>query len=263
MKNLDHRRRQTMISGRKKNIPHSLPPLQNHVSSLSVNPNDRQRLIPGSPAPHAMRQSAQQLQTDHATLWRKGVPQSPKISVSSAETDEEDDEEYSSQLDKLVEVKGVGVAVSHPALELEQNGRKPPNTPMPHLSANKHNGQMRPHRSLPSSSGSMSSASSNEGNNGGIGVGTRRPPTSLSVLSSQSLAEVTKTIRERHSSLDGGLSPPPRVVSLEDSRGFKVMTELVNHDNRSIGSPPEDEKRPTNLSSRYKPLKPISTKNVK
>ena len=53
---------------------------------------------------------------------------------------EEDDEEYSSQLDKLVEVKGVGVAVSHPALELDQNGRKPPNTPMPHLSANKHNG---------------------------------------------------------------------------------------------------------------------------
>jgi hypothetical protein len=124
-------------------------------------------------------------------------------------------------------------------------------------------GQMRPHRSLPSSSGSMSSASSNEGNNGGIAVGTRRPPTSLSVLSSQSLAEVTKTIRERHSSLDGGLSPPPRVVSLEDSRGFKVMTELVIHDNRSIGSPPEEEKRPTNLSSRYKPLKPISTKNVK
>ena len=116
------------------------------LQSLSVNPNDRQRLISGSPAPHAMRQSAQQLQTgapsDHAkALWRKGIPQSPKISVSSAETDEEDEEEYSSQLDKLVEVKGVGVAVSHPALELDQNaGRKPPNTPMPHLSANKHNG---------------------------------------------------------------------------------------------------------------------------
>jgi hypothetical protein len=118
-----------------------------HISlqSLSVTPSDRQRLIPGSPAPHAMRQSAQQVQTgapsDHATLWRKGIPQSPKISVSSAETDEEDDEEYSSsQLDKLVEVKGVDVAVSHSALELDQNGRKPPNTPMPHLSANKHNG---------------------------------------------------------------------------------------------------------------------------
>lgn len=36
MKNLDHRRRQTMISGRKKNIPHSLPPLQNHVVSLNL-----------------------------------------------------------------------------------------------------------------------------------------------------------------------------------------------------------------------------------
>ena len=115
------------------------------LQSLSVNPNDRQRLIPGSPAPHAMRQSAQQLQTggpsNHTSLWQKGIPQLPKISVSSAETDEEDEsEEYSSQLDKLVEVKGVGVAVSHPALELDQNGRKPPNTPMPHLSANKHNG---------------------------------------------------------------------------------------------------------------------------
>ena len=41
-----------------------------------------------------------------------------------------------------------------------------------------------------------------------------------------------QTIREKHSSLDGGLSPPPRVVSLEDSRGFKVMTELVDHENR-------------------------------
>ena len=40
-----------------------------------------------------------------------------------AETDEEDDED-SSQLDKLVEVKGVGVAVSHPTLELDQNNRR-------------------------------------------------------------------------------------------------------------------------------------------
>ena len=114
-------------------------------------------------------------------------------------------------------------------------------------------GQMRSHRSLPSSSGSMSSTSSNESPGGasmGMGVGTRRPPTSLSVLSSQSLAEVTKTIRERHSSLDGGLSPPPRVVSLEDSRGFKVMTELVDHQHDNINknscSPPQ-EKRPQNL----------------
>ena len=105
------------------------------------------------------------------------------------------------------------------------------------------------HRSLPSSSGSISSMSSAEGSS--QVVGTRgRPPTSLSVLSANSLAEVTKTIRERHSSIDGGLSPPPRVVSLEDARGFKVMTELVNHD-------PKDDLTPKNLSSKYTPLKPI------
>ena len=60
------------------------------LQSLSVNPNDQERLIPGSPAPHAMSQSAQQLQTgapsNDATLRQKGIPQLPKISVSSAET---------------------------------------------------------------------------------------------------------------------------------------------------------------------------------
>lgn len=84
-------------------------------------------------------------------------------------------------------------------------------------------------------------------------MGTRRPPTSLSVLSASSLAEVTKTIREQHSSIDGGLSPPPRVVSLEDARGFKVMTELVNHD---LNQEPQKK----NLGSKYKPLKPIASK---
>ena len=67
-----------------------------------------------------------------------------------------------------------------------------------------------------------------------------------------SLAEVTKTIRERHSSIDGGLSPPPRVVSLEDARGFKVMTELVNHDSNG-----DLNNKPKNLASKYTPLKPI------
>ena len=33
MKNQDQKRRHTMISSRKKNIPHSLPPLQNHLVS--------------------------------------------------------------------------------------------------------------------------------------------------------------------------------------------------------------------------------------
>ena len=112
-----------------------------------------------------------------------------------------------------------------------------------------------PHRSLASSSGSISSLSSAEDRSSSqVVVGTRRPPTSLSVLSANSLVEVTKTIRERHSSIDGGLSPPPRVVSLEDARGFKVMTELVNHEH------PTEDLTPKNLSSKYTPLKPIDRK---
>ena len=123
-------------------------------------------------------------------------------------------------------------------------------------------GRPTPHRSLPSSGGSMSSVSSNEGN-----VGTRRPPTSLSVLSASSLAEVSKNIRNRvhSSSTDGGLSPPPRVVSIEDSSGLKIMTELVgpthptSSNNDAINS---DEKPPSQqqLTSKYVPLRPIKNK---
>ena len=68
--------------------------------------------------------------SDYAPLWRKGIPQSPKISVSKAA----EDDQYEASRDKLVEVKGVGVAVSHPMLELENNHNNPPGTPMPHLS---------------------------------------------------------------------------------------------------------------------------------
>ena len=114
-------------------------------------------------------------------------------------------------------------------------------------------GHIRPPRnSLHGSSGSLSSMSSTEDR--GQNVTRGRPPTSLSVLSANSLAEVTKTIRERHSSIDGGLSPPPRVVSLEDARGFKVMTELVNYE-------ANPDPKPKNLSSKYTPLKPIGKLN--
>ena len=103
----------------------------------------------------------------------------------------------------------------------------------------------------------MSSVSSNEGM-----VGTRRPPTSLSVLSASSLAEVTKTIRERHSSAEG-LSPPPRVISVEDSRGLKIMTELVEcphptSDNNAINS--DEKPSQQQLTSKYVPLRPIKNK---
>ena len=120
-------------------------------------------------------------------------------------------------------------------------------------------GRPTPHRSLPSSGGSMSSVSSNEG------VGTRRPPTSLSVLSASSLAEVSKNIRNRvhSSSTDGGLSPPPRVVSIEDSSGLKIMTELVEcphptSDNNAINS--DEKPSQQQLTSKYVPLRPIKNK---
>ena len=121
-------------------------------------------------------------------------------------------------------------------------------------------GRPTPHRSLPSSGGSMSSVSSNEG-----GVGTRRPPTSLSVLSASSLAEVSKNIRNRvhSSSTDGGLSPPPRVVSIEDSSGLKIMTELVGpHPTSNNDAINSDEKPPSQqqLTSKYVPLRPIKNK---
>ena len=110
----------------------------------------------------------------------------------------------------------------------------------------------RSHRSLPSSGGSMSSVSSNEGM-----VGTRRPPTSLSVLSASSLAEVSKTIRERHSSADGGLTPPPRVISVEDSRGMKIMTELVDPAPPNFPNDDNEKQNSSQITSKYVPLKPI------
>ena len=119
-------------------------------------------------------------------------------------------------------------------------------------------GRPTPHRSLPSSGGSMSSVSSNEG------VGTRRPPTSLSVLSASSLAEVSKNIRNRvhSSSTDGGLSPPPRVVSIEDSSGLKIMTELVGPHPTSNNNAINSDEKPSQqqLTSKYVPLRPIKNK---
>ena len=98
----------------------------------------------------------------------------------------------------------------------------------------------------------MSSVSSNEGM-----VGTRRPPTSLSVLSASSLAEVSKTIRERHSSADGGLTPPPRVISVEDSRGMKIMTELVDPAPPNFPNNDNEKQNSSQITSKYVPLKPI------
>ena len=87
--------------------------------SLSVTPSDRQRLIPGSPAPQSMTQSMPE------SSYRKRNINSPKISISPVEDNEDFSESFA---DKLVEVSGVGVSISHPINELR---RKLPSTPMP------------------------------------------------------------------------------------------------------------------------------------
>ena len=62
---------------------------------------------------------------DHAPrLGRKNMPQSPQISISPVEEDERSNLIGSRTLDTVVEVKGVGVAVSHPMLELSNNKPK-------------------------------------------------------------------------------------------------------------------------------------------
>lgn len=60
---------------------------------------------------------------------RKNMPQSPKISICSAD----DDDDMDGDTDKLLEMKGMGVAVSHPLIEL--GSKKAMSTPSHHLSA--------------------------------------------------------------------------------------------------------------------------------
>ena len=88
--------------------------------SLSVTPSVRQRLIPGSPAPQSMTQSIPE------SSYRKRNINSPKISISPVEDNEDFSESFLA--DKVVEVSGVGVSISHPMNELR---RKLPSTPMP------------------------------------------------------------------------------------------------------------------------------------
>ncbi len=237
------------------------------LQGLTVTNGDRQRLIPGSPAPMAMRQSIPSGRRGHrspteADYNGPGLPASPKISVSPVDDDGGRNLLIGSSrlpVDKVVEVKNVGGGGGY--FDTAGGGRKLPNTPMPGGGSGNGRYRMRPHRSLPSSGGSMSSLSSSGE------AGSRRPPTSLSVLSANSIAEVQRNILQRHSSVDGGLTPPPRVISIENSNGFKVMTELVDHGN---GDQPQEEEnkehlqndvpaaKNKNLSSKYKPLKPIS-----
>ena len=92
--------------------------------SLSVTPSDRQRLIPGSPAPQAMIEQNIPSSTTLSAFRRRDV-NSPKIAISPVE-----DEENEFEFDKVVEVRGVGVAVSHPVHELGRRARKLTGPPM-------------------------------------------------------------------------------------------------------------------------------------
>lgn len=92
--------------------------------SLSVTPSDRQRLIPGSPAPQTMIEQNIPSST-HLSAFRRRDVNSPKISISPVE-----DEENEYEFDKVVEVRGVGVAVSHPVHELGRRSRKLTGPPM-------------------------------------------------------------------------------------------------------------------------------------
>mgnify|MGYP001477198897 FL=1 len=61
----------------------------------------------------------------HLSAFRRRDVNSPKISISPVE-----DEENEYEFDKVVEVRGVGVAVSHPVHELGRRSRKLTGPPM-------------------------------------------------------------------------------------------------------------------------------------
>ena len=86
----------------------------------------------------------------------------------------------------------------------------------------------------------------------------KRPSTSLSVLSAKSLVELQQSIREKQI-LDGGggLTPPPRIISVQDGHGHKVVTELVDPGAVMSAEQMHAAVSANNIPSKYKPLQPI------
>ena len=89
----------------------------------------------------------------------------------------------------------------------------------------------------------------------------KRPSTSLSILSAKSLVELHQSIRERQI-LDGGggLTPPPRVISVQDGHGHKVVTELVDPGAVMSAEEMQAAVSANKIPSKYKPLQPIQKK---
>ena len=182
---------------------------------------ERQRLIPGSPAPAVMRE--QQNHRDNRGR-RPSIPNSPKITLSRCKDNPEKDSPYVHINDSMVEVANVG-------------GR---------------NDIRQVHQ--PSLSRTMGSSP----------FSTQRPSTNLSVLSVKNLTEVQQTIRQSSNGGSGGLTPPPRVVAVQDGLGHKVVTELVDPGAVMTAEELKAAVRTKSASSslsRYAPLKPIKKKS--
>jgi len=86
----------------------------------------------------------------------------------------------------------------------------------------------------------------------------RRPTTSWASLSASSLAEVHKSVMERNN-INGILTPPPRVIAIQDGQGHNVMTEFVTSSSLSWGM--EEDRKGDRIKSKYSPLKPIPKKS--
>ena len=92
----------------------------------------------------------------------------------------------------------------------------------------------------------------------------KRPSTSLSVLSAKSLVELHQSIREKHIlERGGGLTPPPRIISVHDGHGHKVVTELVDPGAVMSAEQMHAAVSANMIPSKYKPLQPIQTKKQK
>ena len=88
----------------------------------------------------------------------------------------------------------------------------------------------------------------------------KRPSTSLSVLSAKSLVELQHSLREKQILEGGGLTPPPRIISVQDGHGHKVVTELVDPGAVMSAEQMHAAVSANTIPSKYKPLQPIQKK---
>lgn len=59
-------------------------------------------------------------------------------------------------------------------------------------------------------------------------------------------------------SINGILTPPPRVIAIQDGHGNNIMTEFVTRSSLPWGI--DEDKKEDRIKSKYSPLKPIAKK---